>query len=486
MNLFRIKILYLVMFIQGFVYGQSSSFEYSMNTSNDERVFDIIENVNNEIIFSGTCDSFGDKKYSGLIVKLNDHGDFIDSSVLRYKNKSCLFSSIIKPYNSENYINVGRITDTGNIGYCYNQAFILNFMDSNLVFSNPKTYLINPEYNINMEFGSIGFDDKIFVSGNINKASGYIKPYIYQFDKFLDSINAKIYLDENETFSQIHYLTNNQYWLIGCLHNKYYVVDSLLNITFEEDNGYRLGGNISFKWDSDSSFYLLGFRIASENSDDVGFVKQFHPTDTSGYLFNSFGKVDTIDLPAVYQAIDFKNKDSIYFGGSSNVWSTYYGNWPSWYFIIQTDSMLNIRWERFYGGDAYYMMAKVLATNDGGCLLAGTKYDYENTDEEQLDIYVVKVNSEGLVTGNQDKPVPNAHEAIVFPNPGTNELKVRVAFQHPESVIQLFDMNGKQVLQQNINGQWGEVNTSFLVPGTYLYRISNDRGLFESGKWVKQ
>ena len=148
--------------------------------------------------------------------------------------------------------------------------------------------------------------------------------------------------------------------------------------------------------------------------------------------------------------------------------------------------MLNIRWERFYGGDAYYMMDKVVATHDGGCLVAGTRYDYLNTTEQETDIIILKLNSEGLILGNPENPGIKMHEAIVYPNPGNEEIKVRIAVQHKQSLFGLYDLNGRLILKENFAGTEGTVNTTFLPSGTYIYKITSEDGLYESGKWVKQ
>ncbi len=148
--------------------------------------------------------------------------------------------------------------------------------------------------------------------------------------------------------------------------------------------------------------------------------------------------------------------------------------------------MLNIRWERFYGGDAYYVMTKLKATKDGGCIAIGDRYDYKNTTEEERDIYILKLNSEGLLTNTPEKPQIQMHEALVFPNPGTNYLKVRVAAQYPQSTFELYDINGNKILSKSITGKWGRVETTFLPRGSYVYKIYNQKGLYETGKWVKQ
>jgi len=126
-----------------------------------------------------------------------------------------------------------------------------------------------------------------------------------------------------------------------------------------------------------------------------------------------------------------------------------------------------------------------LATDDGGRLMIGTRYDFE-VQYLIRDTYIVKVNSEGLITGFPENPQIEMHEAIVYPNPGNEEIKVRIAMQHPQSTFELFDMNGRFVLRENFVGTEGVVNTTFLPQGTYLYKITSHDGLNESGKWVKR
>ncbi|RLD86071.1 MAG: hypothetical protein DRJ02_09240 [Bacteroidetes bacterium] len=41
-------------------------------------------------------------------------------------------------------------------------------------------------------------------------------------------------------------------------------------------------------------------------------------------------------------------------------------------------------------------------------------------------------------------------------------------------------------MSQQITDKWAEVNTTFLKTGTYIYKIYNNEGLFERGKWVKR
>jgi len=245
--------------------------------------------------------------------------------------------------------------------------------------------------------------------------------------------------------------------------------------------------NFGVKWDSDISFYLMGDYLP-DNDHNIGFLRQPHYFDTTGYLFNSWGRADTVDFPAFTNGIDFRNKDSIFIGGTHNMpYALDPGQQPvpTWFVVLQTDSLLNVRWERFYGGDANYLMTNLIATRDGGCLEAGTRYDYMNNPEQQTDIIVLKLNSEGLLVGDHELPETRMSEAIVYPNPGTDALQIRLAVQHPTALLELFDANGRLVLSQQLHQKESRIAVNQLPSGTYIYKLSADTGLLESGKWVK-
>lgn len=154
--------------------------------------------------------------------------------------------------------------------------------------------------------------------------------------------------------------------------------------------------------------------------------------------------------------------------------------------VLQTDSLLNIRWERFYGGDAYYVMYKLIMSQDGGCLVIGIRFDYQNETWDRSDIVILKLNKEGLLVGGLPKAQHKAmQEDIVYPNSGSNELRVRVGKQHLFWTFSLYDLNGRLLLQQTRERTDAAFDVSSFSSGTYIFKITNAEGLYESGKWVK-
>ncbi len=484
------KIPFTILFfiLSFFSLAQTPTFEYLLSSPKNELLIDLYESDNGDIFFSGYISDHRDYSIqrNGLLGKIDKYGQFIDTVVTSYPEKCFAYTTML-PINDSTILLDGIKTDTS--GQFENASIVLSKMNNDFGLIEKKEYVLPSDYKVHYHLAYTGNNNTFLVAGSFQYATNPTKTFVYRFDENLDSIRAKFFFDNNIFYSELNELSDSRLWILTAFNSKYVIIDSSWSEVSEFDMPVYLNSEYGLKWDTDTSFYLAGDYVSlppNESNDDIAVIRQFDPVDTTGYLFKQWGTQDTIDHPAIWGALDFKNKDSIYIGGTTNIGPTYYGYWPSWYFIIQTDSMLNVRWERFYGGDAYYLMQKIIATNDGGCLIAGTRYDYLNATEEELDIHILKLNNEGLFVGNQNDIKIEIREAIVFPNPGTNNLKVRIAAQYPVSTFELFDLNGKQVLTEQITGKWGDINTSFLKAGTYIYRIHNVEGLFETGKWVKQ
>jgi hypothetical protein len=486
MKILHITITLLLLIFSEHLSSQQTSFEFILSTPLDEFITDIIETPDGSIYFSGQLSTIEqpDNKYA-LLAKLDRYGSMSDSNIFHYPEKSIQIRHII-PSDNQLFTIVSTVFDKWN---SWKEAgLVLNKMDINLNLSDQTNYYFPPTYLSELFCSQEKSNGNITVGGAFLIDNNLYRPFIYEFSPTFDSLKAKVWLenDDNGIVFKIKEMPDGNYWIIKALRFRYEMLDSTFNVITRQKIPDFITGNYGVKWDTDTSFYLLGDTHLERPPHTLGFIRQFHPMDTTGHLYNHWRVSDTVDFPAEMNGIDFKNKDSIFMGGTRNMWLGYYNPWPSWFIVLQTDSLLNIRWERFYGGDAYYMMGKVVATNDGGCLVAGTRYDYLNTTELETDIIILKLNSDGLILGDEENPIVEMHEAIVYPNPGNEMINVRIAAQHKHSLFELFDLNGRQVLQQNFTGTLGTVNTGFLQPGTYIYKITNQQGLNESGKWLKQ
>jgi hypothetical protein len=469
------------------IFGQTTTFEYLLPTQMSEIVFDILEADDNFIYIVGTQTRphNGLYKSKGMVVKLNFLGQFIDSALYFIPEKRYLITDILLD-GTNRYLLAGMSTDSipdNSFSYA-NVSIELKIINSYLDIIESNCYPFPSNYKSSNIVAYRGSSDNILVGGTI-KPEYTPRMYFLVFNSNLDSLKSKIYLDKFRTCYYIRQLNDTTYWICDGEKSSYYLIDENLNITDYDYARPHWNYTPGIKWDTETSFYLAG-QWNGGPDDDIGLYKQFDPIDSTGNIFNSWGTTDTMDIPALLNSsLDFKNKDSIFIGGTTN-FSFYFAQAPSWYFILQTDSNLNVRWERFYGGDARYTMSCIKASNDGGCIVAGNRYDFLNDTIEQLDIHILKLNSEGLLVNTPEHPGIEMHEAIVFPNPGTNQIRLRIASQYRHSTFDMFDINGKLVISKRISGKWAEINTGHLSSGTYVYRIYSMEGLSESGKWIKQ
>jgi hypothetical protein len=193
---------------------------------------------------------------------------------------------------------------------------------------------------------------------------------------------------------------------------------------------------------------------------------------------------DMRDHTAMYQGVS-NYYDNTYVGGTSNFnyANPFFSTSDSWFHLVKVNPDLTPIWENWYGGDAYYFLYSILATSDGGCLMVGNRYDYE-IQEQERDIHVVKVNSEGLIVWTQEIR-PDQHMFSIYPNPGSNQINLKMPAR--EYDFELFGLNGQVLIKQQVNIENNTINTSNLRPEMYFYRISDTKSkIIQTGKWIKQ
>ncbi|MEW6136582.1 MAG: T9SS type A sorting domain-containing protein [Bacteroidales bacterium] len=199
-----------------------------------------------------------------------------------------------------------------------------------------------------------------------------------------------------------------------------------------------------------------------------------------------YGATDTVDHPAYSKNISFIDPTRIFCGYNKNQdpYNIFSKN-LSWFSLVLLNDSLEVQWEKFYGGDAYYGLWHVLATTDGGCLLAGTRYDW-TTQNNERDAILIKVDENGLLTSTGHLPNLKAHDAIVYPNPGREMLTIESGPQIAGAVFVLFDMAGKTLLEHKLIHSTETISTTHLPSGLYLWNITLKGKTIENGKWIKE
>lgn len=160
--------------------------------------------------------------------------------------------------------------------------------------------------------------------------------------------------------------------------------------------------------------------------------------------------------------------------------------YPTWIQLNKLNLELELISQHYYGGDGAYTPYDIKKSNDNGILITGVYFNPNAVPLlYQMDPFLLKTNSEGIVVSSNENDPPITQEAIVLPNPGTDYLQVKLAVQHKSALLQLFDINGQLVIEKPINDSMERIDVSFLINGTYVYRITANNKLIGSGKWIK-
>jgi hypothetical protein len=162
---------------------------------------------------------------------------------------------------------------------------------------------------------------------------------------------------------------------------------------------------------------------------------------------------------------------------SGNLIGTGYGNSlsngvdPINVTILKTDPLGNLLWEREYGFNSIDIGYIIRPSPDGGYLVAGRA-----TTADDEDFYLLKVNSDGLIT-DQPEISSESGKLVLYPNPASDQFR----FRAPTGIdgVNISDMTGKIVASQHLNAPEGALCTVLLPvlpPGVFLVELRSKGG----------
>jgi hypothetical protein len=218
------------------------------------------------------------------------------------------------------------------------------------------------------------------------------------------------------------------------------------------------------------------------------------------------------------------------------------------YWIVKTDSLGNMQWDKDFGGTDYEEHSFMQQTADGGYLLSGDSYSPISGDKTEANLgqeqtWILKTDSLGnkqwdktiFTTGHDERglaiqtkdgcyavanitsagiggyktqptwglsdywfvkfcdttsttsisPVKNFPISFsIYPNPFSDKLTVTSKTNQPFEIT-LFDITSRKLLQQQFTNSTS-INTSHLSKGIYIYELRTKNGVIKKGKVVKE
>jgi hypothetical protein len=344
-------------------------------------------------------------------------------------------------------------------------------------------------------YSSIGYTDLVKDASTAIYSGDYLNGneeniFTYRFDTMGDIVDAGFFNISNKYHFSTAVNPKSKKIVYAVAYSSYmgtrgnmFIADSDFNLLRVDTIPHDMFFYHEIRFKNDSLMYLTGKNL-TQGDDNYRILL----LDTLNQIRKDviLGSVDTCDYPAIDRNLSFLNSSQIYCGMTKNydkappLTSTF----QSYFSIYQLNGDLAINLHKFYGGDAYYILQQIEATTDGGCLLAGRRYDYLTQDME-FDIVIVKMDSTGLITSTGPEPERLSHDAIVYPNPGNNVLHIESGPQISGAMFYLYDLAGKLLDRKQLNSQTETLQTSALPNGVYLWNIVHNNKTIESGKWVK-
>jgi len=304
-----------------------------------------------------------------------------------------------------------------------------------------------------------------------------------------DSLRS-VYIQGSNTFST---MLSDIVWIAGHFkvavegfHNGYSSISTLdvdtnLNIVGCSPTPYDITNSKNTIAVSDSEYYLAGSYYYQPVWYQVGIVR-LNETD-SVLAFNHAGCVGYIADYAGRQCLAISNPDNIYTGGFMNG-DTYCMDTTQKIMLSNYDSLLNCRWSRFYGGDACYSLFTMDATPDGGCIIAGQYVDPSNPQNKQ-DVFLMKVDSMGLITTVTSHPGFSSHDLNIYPNPFHDYFVIQSGPQIVGAWFRMYDVTGCLIIERKISDTYIQEDMTGSPLGIYSWQVIKDSKVIEKGNLIK-
>jgi hypothetical protein len=297
----------------------------------------------------------------------------------------------------------------------------------------------------------------------------------------LSNIKYNLYPTSNYTdycWDMESSIDNGSFWCPG---HQFLMVDSFMNLKDSILQPYHpdlCAGNTMGLKKLDQNNFIYAVSSCKDTNRNVVIMKLDKNLKPS--LPITFGTKD-YDIANPGKCLDWKKKDHIYVGGS-----TAYINFidPTTFFLASLDANLNLKWVKFFGGDYFYRLLGICATTDGGCLMGGgVSY---NSNMYESDVFLLKVDSSGIITSNNDFKGGFNWNFSIYPNPSQDYFILDYENLFEKCSFEILDQLGRQVIIKNLNITGKQlVEITKLIHGTYYYRIISGNKVLGSGMYLK-
>lgn len=470
-----------------FSFAQNSFFT-TINTPDDQYVEDIF--MHNTDYYLVGCRTINDISI-GFVYRINENGDVLDSLFLFQENKNI---TATKGYVlTNNNIRIFGTKEKSNLSGFYD-IFLVD-VDYQLNVINELCYDRNIGKYWNHINVAINQNNDLVLASSVDgnppqTGLQYIDKMLIVFSQEGDLIFDSIYNQSSfeMTMDFIKYPNSSNY-LLYCIKS------------FEEGNTLNQINILDSSLNLIQNYYIEDYSSQASicSMNDEGFIvcNKGTPENTNTWhtsvsiydtLFNKqnqifYGSEDSASYPAFKNSISF-SEENIFIGSTFNIQESSFPIHNSYIRIESMNYELGLNFQKFYGGDAYYLLIDTEPVIDGGVILTGVKYSNGVSGPYERDIFILKVDENGLVTSISEEQNFNVKNAIITPNPGKDYLQLHTGVSNAK--LQLHNINGHLAMEKKVNKNTTTINTRSLKSGTYIWSLMKEGQIIENGKWIKE
>ncbi|MBL7817321.1 MAG: T9SS type A sorting domain-containing protein [Saprospiraceae bacterium] len=405
---------------------------------------------------------------------MNTRGDFIDSTILKNDTQNLFIDRLIPI--SDGYIGLGQITNRSD-----SREFFWVFRLNKQLQQLQDTIMLITRSIASPAIALDRDSNIIFTAWDVYKTTYFGKITKTGNLQSWKIDSSRLDLPANPIIAQKDSL------LYTVLYpTKFVTFDTTFNKLHEKPSTFSNGLNSTLIILNDSTVAISGKTVLPNVQ---GYRLFFGVSTLKGrtiYKTVYSTSVDTAIWSAWNVSADTTKTGEWYWGGTYNfiLGDVGHAPIPSSFILHKLNRDYSIKWTKRYGGDAYYEMYGVLTTDDGGCIMYGTRYDYNSVPK--YDAYILKVNGEGLITSESSIPlsINNLH---IYPNPSSGLVNFDYKEPLKDVQIRVIDTKGSLVHQVKIaEGLLPTLDLSFLNKGSYFIQIMEQNKIFSVSRWVKQ
>jgi hypothetical protein len=170
-------------------------------------------------------------------------------------------------------------------------------------------------------------------------------------------------------------------------------------------------GANAIKQTSDGGYIVAGSTNTNNNGDVTGYNpnNSYYESDAWVVKLTSSGNIDWKkcygdDNGDNFNSVEILNDGSFYFSGTTGSYQTFgnHGGYDFW--VVKTDGLGNIQWQKFYGGSAGDFGNSLKITPDQGFVFTGETYSYNgdvlgsnNIDNNDSDVWFFRADNLGNI-----------------------------------------------------------------------------------------